>query len=90
MKNANENQLKKCIYLRFSEFECLIDEITDGLVMVNNNEDGLWFEHTNKAEEIDTYWNEDIQETLSKYYDVDITSIHIDDCGYLGVWICYR
>ena len=43
-----------------------------------------------KAEETETYWNEDITETLSKYFDVTVTSVHADDSEYLGVWICYK
>ena len=27
---------------------------------------------------------------LSKYFDVEVTSTHIDDCDYIGVWICYK
>ena len=45
---------------------------------------------TEKAEETETYWNEDITETLSKYFDVTVTSVHADDSEYLRVWICYK
>ena len=90
MKNVKENQLKKCIFMEFEEFQILIGTITDGLVTVKCDFEGLWYEDTDKAEETDIYWNEDIQETLSKYYDVEITSVHIDDCDYAGVWICYK
>ena len=29
-------------------------------------------------------------EKLGEYFDVQITSIHIDDCDYVGVWIVYK
>lgn len=35
-------------------------------------------------------WNEYITDTLSKYFDVTVTSVHADDCEHLGIWICYK
>ena len=90
MKNVRENQLKKCIFMESEEFQNLIGEITGGLITVEYDFEGLWYEHTDKAEKTDIYWNEDIYETLSKYYDVEVTSVHIDDCDCVGVWICYK
>ena len=74
-----------------SESGCY-DAVTsaDGTIGGLEYEDGIYLTHTDKAEETDTYWNEDMLETLSKYFDVDVTSFHSDNCEYVGVWICYK
>lgn len=89
MKNIRENQLKKCIFMELEDFTSLVEKLTDRLQTVEY-EDGIYLTHTDKAEETDTYWNEDILETFSKYFDVDVTSFHSDNCEYVGVWICYK
>ena len=90
MKNIKDNQLKKCIFMTFDEFKNLIEDVTDGLSTVEYECGGIFLSHTEKAEETDTYWNESITETLSRYFDVEVTSFHSDDCDVIGVWICYR
>ncbi len=90
MKNVRESQLKKCIFMELDDYKELIDKVTDGLKGVECDF-GLCYMFTEKAEKTNTYWNESIEETLSKYFDVTVTSIHTDDCEeYIGVWICYR
>lgn len=89
MKNVRENQLKKCIFMELDEFTNLIEKITDGLQTVEY-EDGIYMTSTQKAEDTDTWWNEDILESLSKYFDVEVTSFHSDSCEYVSVWICYK
>lgn len=96
MKNVRENQLKKCIFMELDEYKNLINKVTDGLKEVDC-EFGLFYMSTEKADETNTYWNEDIEVTLSKHFDVTVTNIHADDCDIpaddcddVGVWICYR
>lgn len=89
MKNVRENQLKKCIFMELYEFASLVERLTDGLQTVEY-EDGVYLISTDKADETDTYWNEDMTETLSNYFDVEVTSFHSDSCEYVGVWICYK
>ena len=89
MKNVRESQLKKCIFVELEAFTDIIEEITDGLLTVEY-EDGVYMTHSQKAADTDTWWNEDILETLSKYFDVKVTSFHSDSCEYVGVWICYK
>lgn len=89
MKNMENYQLKKCIFMELEEFKDLILNITGGLKRVEYELDGIYYEDTDEAEESETYWNEYITETLSKYFGVTVTSIHADDCEYLGIWICY-
>lgn len=89
MKNVKENQLKKCIFMKLAEFESLVIQITDGLKEVEY-EFGMYYIDTDKAEAMDVYWNEDIEKTLSKYFGVNVTSVHADDCDDVGVWIVYK
>ena len=96
MKNVRENQLKKCIFMELDEYKDLINKVTDGLKEVDC-EFGLFYMSTEKADETNTYWNEDIEVTLSKHFDVTVTNIHADDCDIpaddcddVGVWMCYR
>lgn len=90
MKNVENYQLKKCIFMSLNEYKDLILKVTDGLKRVDYEYDGIWYEHTDKAEELDVWCNEDITETLSKYFGVTVTSVHADDSEYLGIWICYK
>lgn len=89
MKNVKEKQLKKCIFMSLDEFTRLVEDLTDGLQTVEY-EDGVYLINTTKAEETDTFWKKNITETLSKYFDVEVTSFHSDSCEYVGVWICYK
>lgn len=89
MKNIKEHQLRKCIFMELDEYKDLIDRVTDGLKAVEY-ELGLFYMYTEKAENTNTYWNEHIEETLSKYFDITVTSIHADDYDDVGVWIVYK
>lgn len=89
MKNIKENQLKKCIFMTFDEFKSVIEEITTGLCTVEY-EYGVYLVDTDIALETYTTWEENILETLSKHFDVEVTSYHSDSCDVIGVWICYR
>lgn len=89
MKNVRENQLKNCIFMELDVFTSIIEKITDGLLTIEY-EDGVYMTHSQKAADTDTWWNEDILKTLSRYFDVEVTSFHSDSCEYVGVWICYK
>lgn len=90
MKNVENYSLKKCIFMLLDSYKELVLELTDGLKCVEYELDGIYYLDTEKAEETDTYWNERINETLSKYFDVTVTSVHSDDCDMIGVWIVYK
>lgn len=90
MKNVRVSQVKKCIFMELEEFEEVVNEVTGGLKKVSYECDGIFFEDTDKAEETEEFWNEEMTDTLSRYYDVEVTSIHADDCEIVGIWICYR
>ena len=87
MKNVKENQLKKCIFMITEDFKEVFvnvfgeyDEDTNE-VDVEFDYDGIYFCGIS---------NEDVYTKLSEYFDINITSIHIDDCDTIGVWIVYK
>lgn len=53
-------------------------------VKIDCDYEGIYFECGE-----DSLYTEEVFAGMSKYYGVKITSIHIDDCEDVGVWICY-
>ena len=90
MKNTKNYQIKNCITMSFSTYNKLIDKVTNGLkIAVYEYERGIYYINTLKAMETETYWNKNINETLSEYFDITVTSVHATDEENLSVWICY-
>lgn len=88
MKNVKDYQLKKCIVMKTYEFESLIKKLLGNAVEVEFTLEGIWIGYTNDTSEIPF---EDLSAKLAEYFDVkDITSVHLDDCYQIGVWICYK
>lgn len=88
MKNVKENQLKKCICKKkYEEFKHDVLSALGSEVEVFCDCDGIYFECKWNGDALCT---EEVLAGMSKYYDVEVTSIHIDDCELLGVWICYK
>lgn len=86
MKNVRTNQLKKCIFTDVEELQAILSAIYEEDIDVNISLDGLWYESKSDLDIGDS----DVCQALSEYYDVNVTSIHIDDCDYVGVWIVYK
>lgn len=88
MKNVEKNQLKSCIVMSTDDFKKVFTEIF-GEYDVDTNQvdvefdayDGIYFCAIS---------DQDVYEELSKYFDVKVTSVHLDDSETLGVWICYK
>ena len=85
MKNVKEYQLKTCIFKEYDEFKRDVAEMLGDDVKVGCDYDGIYFECNDEL-----LYTEEILGGMSKYYGVKVTSIHIDDSEYFGVWICYR
>lgn len=86
MKNVKENQLKKCICKEYEEFKHDVLAAL-GAIEVFCDCDEIYFECKLNGDLICT---EEVLAGMSKYYNVEVTSIHIDNCELLGVWICYK
>ena len=86
MKNVKNTQMKKCIILSSKEFEGILDELFDCAVTAEYSLDGLTLYTDDDCIDIEELCNK-----LAEYFDVDrVTSVHIDDCDDIGVWICYQ
>ena len=83
MNHIRASQLKKCIFLEAEEFDRTIKEATNTNIEMHLSLDGISYFYEND-EEID------VNEALSSYYGVTVTSIHADDCEYPGIWVVYR
>ena len=87
MKNVRTNQLKKCIFVDAEEFTAIVQAIFDDI-------EGIKVDYT--FEGLDIYGDEEcvdadeLYKRLGEYFDVEITSIHTDDCDYIGVWVVYK
>ena len=88
MKNVSERQKKTCIFVRAWEYEDLVKSlfVDEGNVSVTFYEDGV--SHELNDDSIDTSV---LYSRLAEYFDVEtVTSVHLDNCLELGVWICYQ
>ena len=86
MKNVRENQLKKCIYLEAEEFVDIIHEVLNKDFRVYFTSEGLDICTNDNIVNVD-----ELHTALATYFDIkEVTSIHIDDCDFIGVWIVYK
>lgn len=85
MKNITPYMLKTCIYLDSERFDEILNEVFGPDIRAEYSLDGISVFYETAEEE------PDVKEKLAEYFGVsEITSIHIDDCEYIGVWICYK
>lgn len=85
MKNVEEYQLKKCIFMEPDEFDRITSIIFDGNCTTLFSTDGVNVCPDNKFLKD----NKIIIDKLSEYFDTNVVSYHIDDEDNTGVWICY-
>ena len=83
MKNVRQTQLKKAIFCTLDEFRDIVYDICGDNADVDFDYDGLSFNDGDGN-------YQGVIDALEKYFDVTITSIHADDCDYVGVWIVYK
>lgn len=89
MKNTKYATIGKVIMVSLKEFTRIVENETDGLKTVEY-EFGPYIVHSGKAEETEVYDQRDINEILSAYFDVEVTSFHSDDCETPIVYIVYK
>lgn len=86
MKNVLDSEKKTCIFKTIDDFKRDVLTASNGDINVTTELDGISFNDITKNDFADN-----INDIMADYYDVkEITSIHIDDCDYTGVWICYK
>lgn len=88
-KNVSVGQLKKCIYKSSEEFRQDLMRCSEG-ISVEFAMDGLTLLRRWEDDE-DIVEDEEMCSLLSKYYGVNVLSVHIDDSEKpIGVWIEYQ
>ena len=92
VKNPKHYKLKQkmTICMEFDEFKRMVEDLTDGLKTVVCDFEGMFYEDTNKAYDVDEYWNKHIHETIGEYFGINVSTIHTDGCEYAMVWIVYE
>lgn len=85
MKNVRPDQLKKVIFLTQTGLEVALSKVLQETVTANVSLYGL-----DVCTEDDGVDDRAICDALSKHFDVQVTSIHIDDCDHVGVWVVYE
>lgn len=92
MKNTEKVSFKTSMFMTFDDYRDLISELSDGLKEVAwDTSDGLYYEDSQKAIDTDNYLEElNVEKMLSEYFDTEVTSVHCDDCEFVGVWIVYK
>ena len=83
MKNVRKNQIKTCIFLEKEELEKIILNESGEKVKIRIEDSGMWYENLDNQNREDSYY----QSLLEKYFDAKISTIHIDDCLTVGIWI---
>lgn len=86
MRNVKENQQKACIFLTNEEYVVLVKDLTNGEVSCVFEYSGIAY---NSVSSDSAYAHEYVNSLLSKYFDVDVQSVHVSYGKSNGVWICY-
>lgn len=81
MKAEHKAKKKTALFFTSDEFERLLPQG----VVPHYDLDGLWFDNLKENET-----DEDVYAYLEKELDVKISSVHIDDCDYVGVWLVLK
>lgn len=96
MKNA-ENFLKRtCIALDMEDYAHIIEKLTDNRVTaeVDYQEGRIYYNPTEEAENDGVDYveitDEQVNNMLSEYFDVKVTSVHADGFDTPYAWIVYK
>lgn len=96
MKNADNFLKKTCIAMDFEDYEHIIEKLTDNRVTaeVDYQEGKIYYVPTEEAEDdgVDDVdiTDEQINQMLSDYFDVNVTSVHSDGFDLPYAWIVYK
>lgn len=90
MKNVEKNSLRTCITMGIEEFEEMLTAAYGREIDVDTEWDGLIIRDKQAEDGEGEISDKHLTDTLSKYFDTNVTSIHVDDCDYPLVWIVYK
>lgn len=95
MQNVKATQLQKCILLTKDEFLETLKTLFGDDVHCDTDYDGIYIYTGERGDgwEEDEHVDltvEEVCDALSKHFDVEVTSYHVDSCEYVEFWIAYR
>lgn len=79
---------KNCLCMSADEFDDICVKLYGADVLTHYDMDGLWVE--TKEDETVSDVDPHLIEDLTEYLGLNVTSVHIDDCDNVGVWIAYE
>ena len=85
LKNIQNFEKKNALLTTTCRFDKVLSEISNGEIRASYCLDGIWYESDTIAD-ADAF----VRDKLSEYLGVNVTSIHLDDCDLIGVWIIYK
>lgn len=83
---------KQCLCLTADEFTEICTELYGPGTRVHYDMDGLWIDREDNTESGfgPDVSDDDLNRDLSKYFSIEVTSVHIDDADYVCAWIVYK
>lgn len=87
MRNVRVSQLRSCIVLEPEEYDYILTQIyPDAEISTEYTLEGISVDIDGSDPDTD-----DLHGRLAKHFDVEkVTSVHMDDCENIGVWIVYE
>ena len=92
MKNVVERQKKTCIFLLRRDLCDIIESHTEEDFELDVSCAGIFVTFSPGLNLCEFTWTEaDLIPALSEHFDVNVTSIHVDQCEESpGIWVCYK
>lgn len=84
-KNVTRDMMAKCLFMDIDKFQCVIKDIDERLDVTVDDDLTLTVDSDTRD-----LTQEELNSMLSCYFDVDVTSVHVDASEYGGVWVCWR
>lgn len=88
MYHINDSAIKHTIFMTLPGFTKLVEKLTNGLKTVEY-EFSIYITDTEAARDSEIYFNVPIEDALSDYFGVTVTSFHSDGFTPEGVFIVY-
>lgn len=85
LENIQNFEKKNALVTTACHFDKVLTEISNGEISASYCLDGIWYE-SDTITDTDAF----VRDKLSEYLGVNVTSVHLDDCDSIGVWIIYK
>lgn len=84
-KNVTRDMMAKCLFMDIDKFRCIVKNIDECLDVTVDDDLTLTV-----ASDANSLTQGELNALLSCYFDVNVTSVHVDASEYGGVWVCWR